>query len=823
MTASHSTAADGRVLTPLVRRRWRLVLLTRLLAAGVVLAIAASDSDLGPNEGLLIVALSLSVIPWHLLLVGLTYRAQAVPWYTTFVDALILASASTLAGPQFWPLVLVAVPSSIAIEAAVAGRAWATAAAVWSSIVMAWAGAINSVPHLVPFIVGVTFMSLTAAMIVGQLTGEHRAELERQRTLLDEVPALVWESYGHGANFVQGRIGTLLGYDEQQGQQLPGLGALLHPEDLDVFSSANELLTHGSNIQPPASTSIVREFRLRHADGSWIWLRDVVTSKLQADGTTTLRGISTDITGEREALDAASHLEALMDNISTPLAVIELDSGLATLQLISASAAAPVLHLDDPELMAVARRAHDIGEKVIGLEQGYEVWPIGGRRLALAAPEPVQHIAAPRSLDTLTSLPDRTALRHRLDAILKSDPDARLALLVMDLDQFKEVNDTLGHAQGDQLLRSVANRVLEVSNDTDLVCRLGGDEFALLLIDDGPERARLVAADLVTAIGHPVVLDGVHIQSGVSIGAAYSPDHGTESDILLQHADVAMYQAKSAGESYRLYDQNDDRFTVRRLTLLGELPRALRNDELVVHYQPKIDLRTSSVIVAEALVRWQHPEHGMIAPDEFIELAEVSGLVRELTRQVIDKAVSQLREWDDVGAHLKVAVNLSVRDFTDASLPAMVERCLAENEIDPSRLMLEITESEVMDDVILAKGVLEKLSALGIKSSIDDFGTGYSSLAYLRRLPIDEIKIDRSFVGTMAVNQSDTVIVRSIIELGHNLDLDVVAEGVEDEWTLDALRSLGCDQAQGYFFSRPVPPEEIPGYIFDHAETITRV
>ena len=190
----------------------------------------------------------------------------------------------------------------------------------------------------------------------------------------------------------------------------------------------------------------MREFRLRHADGSWVWLRDVVTSKLQTDGTTTLRGISTDITGEREALDSASHLEALMDNISTPLAVIELDSGLATLQLVSASAAAPVLYLDDPELMAVARRAHDIGEKVIGLEQGYEVWPIGGRQLALAAPEPGRHIAAPRSLDTLTSLPDRTALRHRLDALFKSDPDARLALLVMDLDQFKEVNDTLGHA-----------------------------------------------------------------------------------------------------------------------------------------------------------------------------------------------------------------------------------------------------------------------------------------------------------------------------------------------------------------------------------------
>jgi len=210
----------------------------------------------------------------------------------------------------------------------------------------------------------------------------------------------------------------------------------------------------------------------------------------------------------------------------------------------------------------------------------------------------------------------------------------------------------------------------------------------------------------------------------------------------------------------------------------------------------------------------------MIPPDEFIELAEVSGLVRELTRQVIEQSIEQLRNWDDEGIHLTVAVNLSVRNFTDADLPIWVEQCLETVEIEPGRLMLEITESEVMDDVVLALGVLERLSALGVHSSIDDFGTGYSSLSYLRQLPIDEIKIDRSFVGTMAVNQSDTVIVRSIIELGHNLDLDVVAEGVEDEWTLDSLRSLGCDQAQGYYFSRPVPADQIAEFVMDFADSI---
>ena len=812
MTLSHQIAAhDERPLESLVRRGWRLILVLRLLAALAVGALALDAGRLGPHGDLLAIAIAASVVPWHLLLLGLTLRTAATPWYMSFVDATIIAAASTLAAPHLWPFVLISGPAIVAIEAGLAGRNWASAVGLWTVVVFGGAGFINDAVYVVPSIVGLTIACAAVALVAGQITTEHETRLNRQSALLDQIPALVWESKPSGAaTFVRGRIRELLGYSRDEWAQLDGFASLIHPDDRSVFRSPKTL-------EEPGSVA-TREFRIRHSDGHWVWLRDQITAEALPCGGTGLRGVSMDVTPEKQATLALSRFGHVLDQIQTPLHIVEIGADYRTLSLVTANAAGRSLDLTDPELLAACRRGLDTGEKIISIEQGYEIWPLDGTHLAvvLAAPDVVRPSI---SHDALTSLPDRAAMRIRLDEHLHLHPDARLALLVMDLNQFKEVNDTLGHAQGDHLLRLIADRVLEVAAHGDLVCRMGGDEFALLLVHDGPERAQLVAADLETAIGHPIVLDGVHIQAGVSIGAALSPLHGNDPDLLLQRADIAMYQAKSAGESYRLYDPNDDRFTVRRLTLLGELPRALRNNELIVHYQPKVDLRTSTVVGVEALVRWQHPDHGMVAPDEFIELAEVSGLVRELTRQVIEESLAQLREWDEQGIHLTVAVNLSVRNFTDANLPIWVGESLERHGIEPVRLMLEITESEIMDDVVLALGVLERLSALGVRSSIDDFGTGYSSLSYLRQLPIDEIKIDRSFVGTMAVNQSDTVIVRSIIELGHNLDLDVVAEGVEDEWTLDSLRALGCDEAQGYYFARPVPGHEIPEIVtnFDRA------
>lgn len=806
---------NGRVLSESARQRWRAVLFLRVILVGALLALALDASRLGDNADLLAKALMFSVGPWHLLLMLLTLRSESMPWYVPFADAAIIAATSTLVPPELWAPALLAGPTIVAVESAVAGREWGAISALWTVSAFAVAGYSVDAAYLPALMIALALACFATAFMVGQITHEHMHVRVEQEALLDQVPALVWEASANGARFLRGRLRELLGFTRVQWAQLDSFITLIHPDDLSALSAT-------ADLQPGQER--VRDFRVRRHDGTWLWLRDTISVSSDPQGGRVLRGISRDISEEKDAGDAADRLRTILDRVSTPIHTLSFDNDRRSLRQIDANDSGRNIDVADRSLIATCRRAIDTGEQIISVDGGYEVWPLGPLHVAIMFPgqggaeqTPAMH------RDQLTSLPDRTALRSRLQRLFTIQPDARVALLVLDLDQFKEVNDTLGHAQGDELLRIVAERLADVAMDGDLVCRLGGDEFALLLADDGPERAQLVAADLETAIAHPIVLDGVQIQAGVSIGASCSPEHGTDADLLLQRADVAMYQAKSAGETYRLYDPLDDRFTVRRLKLLGELPRAINEGELRVHYQPKIDLRSSSVIGVEALVRWSHPEHGMIAPDEFIELAEVSGLVRELTRQVIDQSITQLRRWDDEGIHLTVAVNLSVRNFTDADLPIWVEQCLDRTEIEPSRLMLEITESEIMDDVVLALGVLERLSALGVRSSIDDFGTGYSSLSYLRQLPIDEIKIDRSFVGTMAVNQSDTVIVRSIIELGHNLDLDVVAEGVEDEWTLDSLRSLGCDQAQGFYFSRPVPADQIAEFVTNFAESAARL
>ncbi len=801
---------NGRVLSRAARQRWRAVLGVRVLLVSTLLVLALDGSRLGADADLLAKALMFSVGPWHLLLILLTLRDEALPWYVSFTDITVLAATSTLVPPTLWPPVLLAGPTIVAVEAAIAGRRWGMGAAVWATAAFTVAGVVASPDHLLTMSIALAVGCVTVALLVGQVGHEHVAARVEQEQLLDRVPALVWEADDDGARFLRGRLRELLGYTRVEWAQLASFTALVHPDDLGS-------LAHTGDLAP--GTTHVRDFRMARRDGTWLWLRDTISATTDPRGRRVLRGVSSDVSAEKDAVDAAGRLSIILDRVGTPVHTIAVDRERGLLHRIHVHGQGPGLDLADPGLVRSCCRAIESAEQVIALDAGYEVWPLGADHVAVMVAQPPTARVGADQRDQLTSLPDRTALRSHLKALLDADPDARLALLVLDLDHFKEVNDTLGHAQGDELLREVAERLAEVAMPGDLVCRLGGDEFAMLLVEDGPERAQLVAADLETAIAHPIVLDGVRIQAGVSIGGACSPDHGADADLLLQRADVAMYQAKSAGDAYRLYDPLDDRFTVRRLKLLGELPRAINEGELRVHYQPKIDLRSSSVVGVEALVRWAHPEHGMVPPDEFIELAEVSGLVRELTRQVIEQSVQQLRMWDDQGVHLTVAVNLSVKNFSDPDLPMWVERCLDRAQIDPGRLMLEITESEVMDDIVLALGVLERLSALGVRSSIDDFGTGYSSLSYLRQLPIDEIKIDRSFVGTMAVNQSDTVIVRSIIELGHNLELDVVAEGVEDEWTLDSLRSLGCDQAQGYYFSRPVPAEEIPRFVADFADS----
>jgi diguanylate cyclase (GGDEF)-like protein len=381
--------------------------------------------------------------------------------------------------------------------------------------------------------------------------------------------------------------------------------------------------------------------------------------------------------------------------------------------------------------------------------------------------------------------------------------------LLLDLDRFKDVNDTLGHHHGDQLLIQVGQRLCGTLREADTVARLGGDEFAVLLPGVAAEGASAVADKLRTVLQQPLTIDGVGLDLDASIGIAVYPDNGGDAAELLQHADVAMYVAKQAHAGFMLYDPAVDQHSPRRLALLAGLRRAAQRDELVLHYQPKADLHSGQVLGVEALVRWRHPKHGLLSPGEFIPLAERTGLIHPLTRWVLDAALDQAAQWHRAGFRLSVAVNVSTRCLLDPTFPDQVAERLAAWQLPAGSLVLEVTESAVMADPALALDVLGRLHILGVGLAVDDFGTGYSSMAYLKDLPVDELKIDRSFVSHMATSPSDAVIVRSTIDLGHNLGLRVVAEGVETQHVWEELTALGCDTAQGYYLSRPMPAADL--------------
>jgi diguanylate cyclase len=417
--------------------------------------------------------------------------------------------------------------------------------------------------------------------------------------------------------------------------------------------------------------------------------------------------------------------------------------------------------------------------------------------------------------DPLTGLPNRELFGDRVEqAIRASDRGLQPAsLLLLDLDRFKDVNDTLGHHHGDRLLGEVAARLTGTLRAVDTVARLGGDEFAVLLPDATADGAAAVAQKVRAALHQPLTLDGVGLDLDASIGIAVYPDHGGDAAELLQHADVAMYAAKQAHAGFVVYDPAVDQHSPKRLALLGGLRRALERDELVLHYQPKADLHTGKVLGAEALVRWHHPAHGLLGPGEFIPLAERTGLIHPLTRWVLDAALRQAAAWRRAGHQLSVAVNVSTRSLLDREFPDQVADRLTAWEVPATSLVLEVTESAVMADPVLALEILGRLHALGVGLALCDFGTGYSSMAYLKALPVDELKVDRSFVGQMATSTSDAVIVRSTIDLGHNLGLHVVAEGVENQATWEELAALGCDTAQGYHLGRPMPADELEQWL----------
>jgi diguanylate cyclase (GGDEF)-like protein/PAS domain S-box-containing protein len=417
--------------------------------------------------------------------------------------------------------------------------------------------------------------------------------------------------------------------------------------------------------------------------------------------------------------------------------------------------------------------------------------------------------------DALTDLPNRNMLYDRLQTAIRADgkQGGPLGLLLMDLDHFKDINDTLGHHRGDLLLQQVGARLQSVFSGRELIARLGGDEFAVLLPNVAAKQVdAVVEHKILKALEAPFLIQGLPIAVEASIGVALYPEHGTTADSLLQRADVAMYAAKKSGR-YVIYDPTHDQHTPLRLALLGELRHALDRDQLSLHYQPKVDLTTRQVTGVEALARWQHPEYGFIPPDQFIPPTEQTGLIRPFTRWVLSSAFRQCEAWRRRGLRLDLAVNISARSLHDPQLPGQISELLKTHGMAATALRLEITESAIMEDPGRAIEILKRIRESGIHLSLDDFGTGYSSLGYLKELPVDEVKIDKSFVKDLLTSGNAEAIVRSTIDLGHHLGLKVVAEGVEDEDVWNRLAALGCDAAQGYYMSRPLPTDALTHWL----------
>lgn len=413
--------------------------------------------------------------------------------------------------------------------------------------------------------------------------------------------------------------------------------------------------------------------------------------------------------------------------------------------------------------------------------------------------------------DALTGLPNRTLFSRELRAAVdRFGSDCRCAVLLMDLDQFKEVNDTLGHHTGDLLLQEVADRLRATVDDRGLVSRLGGDEFAVLVTGlSGVEEAFRLAREVFTAVTEPFQLPAVMLAVGASIGVAVRPEHGEDPATLLQRADIAMYSAKRAQDPVAVYSPGEDWNSELRLRLAGEVRGALAAEELGLHFQPIVRTGGGQVEMVEALARWDHPELGELSPEVFIPIAERTGMIGPLTLYVLDRALRQCRQWQFRGLDIRVAVNLSTQVMLDTEWPERVLFLLGRHEVAADRLALEITETTMMSDLVRTVPAMRRLTEAGVQVGIDDFGTGYSSLAYLQGLPVSELKIDKSFVASITSDQARRNIVRSVVDLAHSLGLSTVAEGVEDQPTLDFLTEIGCDLVQGHWLSRPLPAEQL--------------
>ena len=562
---------------------------------------------------------------------------------------------------------------------------------------------------------------------------------------------------------------------------------LLQNLDLNLISERDLRLKHALN--PLLNTHIV----LRNALGHEIYRSS------SSDPAGPLLSEHQNMINENHKLVASISVSTSLRPMLLELSFVLLLSTLLGIMLYYRFNRTPLQHLRDNLL-----RLQQAEEEIESLQKQKEK----ALRQVKYSTETIRHLA---THDLLTDLPNRpyleSKLRDTISQVNRGGPP--FVLIILDINRFKEINDTLGHHCGDLVIREISRRLKETTPDASVIARVGGDEFGVLITGVGNvEEAQNRAMQIQQALELPYIFQGFSLDTSASLGLAMYPQHAQTPDQLIQRADVAMYLAKSTGRDPVVYQPEMDPNSVSQLTLRGDLRKTIETGNLELHYQPKIDFASKMVCGVEALVRWHHPERGMISPMNFIPVAEQTGLIHPLTNLVMNKAIKQAAQWQDSLQNFKIALNLSARNLHDAQLPGRLRALMHAWQVPAERLILEITESAIMAEPARAERVLRELSEMGLYISIDDYGTGYSSLSYIKRLPINEIKIDRSFVSEMLTDENDSVIVRATIDMAHDLGLKVTAEGVEDQATWDMLAHFGCDQAQGFFMGKPLAADK---------------
>ncbi len=820
------------------RAYWELVIWGRQVSIVVLGVLAWTIPAVGDDRHLVSALLLGAVVPYNILLGLATRKLGRVPSIIPFTDLLFAAIVLVLS-PATWPVVLLITLGSLSLMPLAIGFNKAVAAAITAIVGLSIAGGL-SLPagETIIGIAGFTVSVSLCLFGVNVIAGGERDLRMRLTSMISDLDVIVWEADAGGARFtyLSDAATPVTGHPANDLESVAYWFDAVHPDDQDrAWRERVEAIERGGTSES--------EYRMVTPDGEVRWLQDVMRVEHTPSGEPVrYRGVSIDITDRKDVEGQVALYASLVEEISTALIVVRPNDAGDELELIAANPGAESVVLGEREALigrplreAIPMLDESLRQRILKVARTGE--PFDADRIARLGNDPQRVYSAHgfqlpggavgvafddvtesaltatalrrQALhDGLTGLPNRSLLHDRLQQALREAERAQttVALMFMDLDHFKEVNDALGHQYGDRLLVELSRRLERTLREADTIARLGGDEFALLLTTNATgDGASRVVKKIHDALAEPFDIDGVTIQTNASIGIALYPDHATSAELLTQRADVAMYTAKRGGGGWAVYSPDHDRSSVERLTLLTELRKAIEQDELDLHFQPVIDVTSRSVVGCEALIRWHHRTYGRLNPSLIIELAELSGLILPLTRWVASTAIHTLREWNDADLDLTIAINLSVRNLYDRKLVGWLSDELDEYGIPHEQLKVELTESEVMDDPLLAIEVLGALRDIGVTTSVDDFGTGYSSLQYLSRLPVAEIKIDQSFVANMIETEEDLTIVNTVIDLAHNLGMTVLAEGVEDDVTLCRLEELGCDRAQGYLIGKPSP------------------